>query len=79
MNNKNLKTAKKQKNDEFYTQYEDIEKEMIHYIPHFESKIIYCPCDDWRWSNFVKYFKDNFSNFKLKKLIATNYDIGEGA
>lgn len=74
-----LHKAKKAKNDEFYTRYEDIEKEMVHYTEHFKGKVIYCPCDDYRISNFVKYFKDNFEALGLKKLIATNYDIGDGA
>lgn len=74
-----LHKAKKAKNDEFYTRYEDIEKEMVHYTEHLKGKVIYCPCDDYRWSNFVKYFKDNFERYGLKKLIATNYDIGDGA
>lgn len=75
--NKNLHQAKKAKNDEFYTRYEDIEKELKHY--NLEGMWVYCPCDDYRWSNFVKYFKDNFINLKIKHLTATNYDIGTGA
>ena len=75
--NSSLNRAKKEKNDEFYTLYEDIEKEMQHY--DFKGKIIYCPCDDFRWSNFKKYFRDNFDSLGLKKLIVSNYDIGEGA
>lgn len=71
--NSNLHRAKKEKNDEFYTIYEDIEKEMINYIPHFKNQIIYCPCDDWEVSNFTKYFMDNFEKFQLKKLICTSY------
>lgn len=74
-----LHKAKSTKNDEFYTLIEDIEKEMVHYTEHFKGKVIYCPCDDYRISNFVKYFKNNFERHGLKKLIATNYDIGEGA
>lgn len=77
--NINLHKAKKAKNDEFYTRYEDIEKEMQHYTEHLKGKLIYCPCDDWRWSNFVKYFKDHFNDLGLKGLVATNYDIGDGA
>lgn len=77
--NSNLHRAKREKNDEFYTRYEDIEKEMVHYTEHLKGKVVYCPCDDWRWSNFVKYFKDNFHTLGLKALVATNYDIGEGA
>ena len=77
--NNNLNSAKKAKNDEFYTQLEDIEKEMVNYVPFFEGKVMYCNCDDYRWSNFTKCFKDNFEYLKLKKLICTNYDNGEGA
>ena len=71
--NTNLHKAKSAKNDEFYTQYEDIENELQHYIHHFEGKVIYCNCDA-EWSNFWKYFKDNFNKFKLKKLISTHYE-----
>lgn len=77
--NSNLHAAKAAKNDEFYTRYEDIEKEMVHYTEHLKGKVVYCPCDDYRWSNFVRYFKNNFEAFGLKGLVATNYDIGEGA
>ena len=78
--NNNLHSAKNAKNDEFYTQYSDIEKEISQYdVSNFKGQVIYCPCDDYRWSNFVKYFKDNFENLGIKKLIATNYDIGDGA
>ena len=76
--NENLHRAKREKNDEFYTRYEDIEKEMVHYTEHLKGKAVYCPCDDFRWSNFVKYFKDNFHTLGLKGLVATNYDIGDG-
>lgn len=79
MKNTNLLKAKKAKNDEFYTRYEDIEKEVVHYKDQLEGRIVYCPCDDYRWSNFPKYFKDHFQEYKLKRLICTNYDIGDGA
>lgn len=72
-NNKGLHKAKTAKNDEFYTKYEDIEKELKYYIQHFNNKTIYCNCDDYNKSNFFKYFKDNFKTFKLKKLITTSY------
>lgn len=78
-NNSNLHTAKKEKNDCFYTQLEDIEKEMVNYVPFFEGKVVYCNCDDYRLSNFTKCFKDNFEYLKLKKVICTNYDNGNGA
>lgn len=77
--NNNLHSAKNAKNDEFYTQLEDIEKEIINYVPFFEGKVVYCNCDDYRWSNFTKCFKDNFEYLKLKKVICTNYDNGNGA
>lgn len=72
--NGNLNKAKKEKNDEFYTRYEDIEKELIHYKEHFKGKVVYTNCDDPRVSNFFKYFFNNFNNFGLKKLIATHYN-----
>lgn len=78
-NNENLNNAKKNKNDEFYTQYVDIEKEVQHYFEQLKGKRVYCPCDDYRQSNFVKYFKDNYEKIGLAGLVATNYDIGDGA
>ena len=77
--NSNLHKAKKEKNDEFYTQLSDIEKEMVHYKDQLKGMWVYCPCDDYRWSNFWKYFYDNFNELQLKRLTATNYDTGEGA
>lgn len=77
--NKNLHEAKRNKNDEFYTRYEDIEKELKHYKEYLKGKTVYCPCDDWRWSNFVRYFKDHFKELGIKKLYASNFDIGEGS
>ena len=77
--NKNLLIAKKAKNDEFYTRYEDIEKELQYYTTELKDKIIYCNCDDYRISNFVKYFYYNFETTGIKLLIATNYNIGEGS
>ena len=77
--NTNLHRAKREKNDEFYTRYEDIAIEVQHYNEHFKGKTVYCNCDDYRFSNFVKYFKDNFETLQLKYLVATNYDIGNGA
>ena len=74
--NGNLHKAKQAKNDEFYTQLSDIEKELMHYKPHFKDKIVYCNCDDPEWSNFWKYFHLNFAHLGLKKLIATFYHIG---
>lgn len=74
MSNANLRTAWEIKNDEFYTLYEDIEKELSNYTKNFEGKVVYCPCDNPEWSNFWKFFVDNFHSLKLKRLIATYYD-----
>ena len=77
MANKNLGNARKAKNDEFYTQYADIQKEMNAYLEYdpdvFKDKTILLPCDDPKWSNFTKYFAQNFETFGLKKLISTSY------
>ena len=77
MANKNLTLAKKAKNDEFYTQYHDIEKEINAYLDFnpnvFQNKTILLPCDDPEWSNFTKFFAQNFERFQLKKLISTSY------
>ena len=72
-NNKNLSIASKKKQDEFYTQLTDIEKELSHYKEHFKDKVVFCNCDDPFESNFFKYFVLNFNNLGLKKLIATCY------
>lgn len=71
--NENLQKAKKGKNDEFYTQLSDIEKELKHYKEHFKDKVVLCNCDDPRVSNFFHFFSYNFEKFGLKKLIATCY------
>ena len=73
MANANLTNAKKAKNDEFYTQLTDIEKEMRHYKDFFKGKVVYCNCDDARESNFFKYFSLNFEHLGLKKLISTGF------
>lgn len=73
--NGNLHSAKSAKNDEFYTRYEDIEKEVYNYREFFEGKTVLCNCDDPLESNFTKYFILNFRFLKLKKLICTFYDI----
>ena len=74
-----LNTAKTAKNDEFYTQLSDIEKEMRHYKDFFKGKVVYCNCDDARESNFFKYFSMNFEHLGLKKLITTGYkESGKG-
>ena len=73
--NKNLTAAKRIKNDEFYTRLEDIEKELTNYKEYFKDKIIYCNCDDVEYSNFYKYFKDNFDELGIRKIIATNLSL----
>lgn len=62
------------KEDEFYTQIADIEREMRHYVEHFRGKTIFCNCDDPEESNFWKYFALNFYQLGLKKLISTHYE-----
>ena len=69
----NLNNGKEQKEDEFYTQLTDIEKELKNYKKHFKNKTILCNCDDPRVSNFFKFFALNFNNFGLKKIITTCY------
>lgn len=77
MANKKLHKAKTGKNDEFYTQFSDIQNEVNAYIEYnpdvFKDKTILLPCDDPEWSNFTKFFAQNFEKFKLKKLISTSY------
>lgn len=73
-NNSNLCKARKEKNDEFYTRIEDIQREVKHYKKHFAGKVVFCNCDDPFESNFFKYFALNFNVLGLKKLIATCYD-----
>lgn len=71
--NKHNTNAKKHKNDEFYTQLSDIEREMKHYRQHFKDKTVLCNCDDPRVSKFFHYFSYNFEQLGLRKLIATCY------
>ncbi len=75
--NDNLGAARKAKNDEFYTQFHDIEKEMNAYLEYnpdvFRNKTVLLPCDDPEWSNFTKYFAQNFETLGLKKLVSTSY------
>ncbi len=71
--NSNFHRAAKVKNDEFYTQLIDIEKELKHYKDQFRNKVVYCNCDDPFESNFFKYFAANFKALELKRLIATSY------
>ncbi len=76
--NRSLTAAKKAKQDEFYTQYVDIQKEIEAYLEFdpdtFRDKVVYCNCDDPFESNFFKYFAVNFNRLGLKKLITTSYD-----
>lgn len=81
MANASLHSAKRVKNDEFYTQFSDIKTECDKYARAFRGKVIYCNCDDHYGiskgtpkSNFIKYFADNFQAFGLKRLIATHYE-----
>jgi hypothetical protein len=71
--NKNLHSARNNKKDEFYTQLNDIERELKYYKNHFKGKVVYCNCDDPRVSNFFHFFSYNFEKLGLKKLIATCY------
>lgn len=75
--NGGLAAAKKNKNDEFYTLYADIQKEINAYLEYnpdtFRDKVVLLPCDDPEWSNFTRFFAQNFENFGLKKLISTSY------
>ncbi len=76
--NRSLSAAKAAKQDEFYTQYVDIQKEVEAYLEYdpdtFRGKVVYCNCDDPFESNFFKYFAANFNKLGLKKLICTSYD-----
>ena len=71
--NKNLRSARTAKTDEFYTQLVDIEKELKHYKDQFRGRVVYCNCDDPFESNFFKYFAANFNALGLKKLITTSF------
>ena len=77
MANQKLSEAKNAKNDEFYTQYEDIQREVNAYLEYnpevFKGKTILLPCDDPEWSNFTKFFAQNFESLGLKKLISTSF------
>lgn len=77
--NDSLRSAKRLKNDEFYTQLDDISKELWHYRSHFRGKVVLCNCDDPEWSNFWKYFRSNFEYLGLAKLISTHYAPGESS
>ncbi|MBQ7221695.1 MAG: adenine-specific methyltransferase EcoRI family protein [Synergistaceae bacterium] len=68
-----LDLAKRNKRDEFYTLYSDIERELRHYEAHFRNKVVFCNCDDPRNSNFFKYFTDNFYRLGIRKVICSCY------
>ena len=79
MPNNKLTEAREAKNDEFFTQYPDIEKEISAYLDFnpdvFRGKTVLLPCDDPEWSNFTRYFAQNFEKFRMKKLISTSYAV----
>ena len=77
MLNSNFGDARKAKQDEFYTQLSDIERELRHYKKHFRGKVVYCNADDPRISNFFHYFSYNFEKLGLKRLITTCYKSKE--
>jgi hypothetical protein len=72
--NKNLRNANRAKNDEFYTQLSDIEKELGNYKKHFKNKVVFCNCDDPEESHFWNYFALKFKHLGLKKLVSTHYE-----
>lgn len=78
-NNSNLGAARAAKNDEFYTQYYDIQTEINAYLEYnpdtFCDKTVLLPCDDPEWSNFTRFFAQNFERLKLKRLISTSYAV----
>lgn len=77
MSNEKLRSADRNKNDEFFTLYEDIQREVNAYVEYnpnvFKDKIVLLPCDDPEWSNFTRFFAQNFENLGLKKLISTSF------
>lgn len=73
--NKNLHKAKSEKNDEFYTRYDDIAKEIVNYPGAFKGQWVYCPCDHYSKSNFVKYFKEHFQELGLSHLTSTHINL----
>ena len=77
VSNTSLGAARRAKNDEFYTQLADIERELRHYKEHFKGKTVLCNCDDPEWSNFYKYFTLNFEFLGLAGVVTTHYAPGE--
>lgn len=81
--NSSLSAAKRAKNDEFYTQYSDIEAEMNAYYEYnhdvFRDKVVLLPCDDPEWSEFTRFFASRFDKWGLRKLISTSYAKSAGS
>ena len=77
MKNSNLITAKRDKNDEFYTMLNTIEREVPYYEDYFKGKTVLCNCDDPLWSNFTKYFILRFKSLGIKQLVCTYWDKNE--
>lgn len=79
MPNENLNQAREARQDEFYTQYADIEREINAYLEYnpdtFRGKTVLCPCDDPEWSKFTEYFSQHFTQLGLKRLISTSFAI----
>jgi len=75
--NSSLHAARAAKNDEFYTQISDIEKELRHYKDHLKGKVVFCNCDDPEWSNFWLHFTLKFEDYGLAKVVATHYAQGQ--
>lgn len=70
-----LKRATRLKDDEYYTPLDLIKEELVHYKAQFKNKVVYCPCDDPRYSQFVRFFLSVFNEWKIKRLICTNYSL----
>ena len=77
--NATLNRALANPNDEYFTRIGEIERELLHYRKHFKGKTVYCNCDHWQDSRFMRYFKDNFFKLKLKRLIVTDYVPSDGS
>lgn len=77
MANKNLTKAKSAKNDEFYTRMVDIAAELAHYKDQLKGKVIFCGCDDYKKSNFYKFFKQNFNALGIKRVVCSGVENAE--
>ena len=73
MSNKHILESRFRANDEFYTPYRFVARELSYYTEQLRGKSVYCNCDDYRYSQFVQYFVDMFKELGLKKLTATCY------